>query len=420
MNNFLNFKVLLQLTPMEVLHAVAGEENLSSFGLTITRSSSDCLLQKGLGQSPSRGSSDCLMVLVFQCTNPAVAAEALHSVNSSMKAAALKKVKLEVKEGSSKVKMSFTESLMDIMFNKRKGSVSVSEAKRVKCGDHDEVFFAKETPVIKVNSTSSKIYTDLEELELKPSHLEEEQSESTEVRVAKDYRLLWQRIVRKQILHQRLEKDHIIGQAANALMAERKEKLDYTPLVGVMEPSALKLILDTESLVTRHELTSAVLEGVNAEQRGELWQLLAKHCCSPKQLLCKIPDLPSYSSLKSQLAPNQHSILLDLGRTFPAHAFFRGALGPGQLGLFNLLKAYSLLDPEVGYCQGLPFLAGLLLMHLDEEQAFSLFSHLLMREQLRTIFHPEMGGLHSALHQLDQLVRARPQLHTHLETLQVN
>lgn len=38
--------------------------------------------------------------------------------------------------------------------------------------------------------------------------------------------------------------------------------------------------------------------------------------------------------------------------------------GPGQLALYNLLKAYSLLDPEVGYCQGLCFVAGVLLLHV--------------------------------------------------------
>lgn len=39
--------------------------------------------------------------------------------------------------------------------------------------------------------------------------------------------------------------------------------------------------------------------------------------------------------------------------------------GPGQLALYNLLKAYSLLDPEVGYCQGLCFVAGVLLLHVN-------------------------------------------------------
>ena len=53
------------------------------------------------------------------------------------------------------------------------------------------------------------------------------------------------------------------------------------------------------------------------------------------------------------------------GRTFPGHPYFSRALGAGQLSLFNLLKAYSLIDTEVGYCQGLSFVAGILLMHVS-------------------------------------------------------
>lgn len=54
-----------------------------------------------------------------------------------------------------------------------------------------------------------------------------------------------------------------------------------------------------------------------------------------------------------------------LGRTFPNHPYFSSPLGSGQLALYNLLKAYSLLDTDVGYCQGLSFVAGLLLMHVS-------------------------------------------------------
>lgn len=54
------------------------------------------------------------------------------------------------------------------------------------------------------------------------------------------------------------------------------------------------------------------------------------------------------------------------GRTFPNHTYFMSPFGPGQLALYNLLKAYSLLDPEVGYCQGLCFIAGVLLLHVSD------------------------------------------------------
>lgn len=59
-----------------------------------------------------------------------------------------------------------------------------------------------------------------------------------------------------------------------------------------------------------------------------------------------------------------NDIFVLVGRTFPTYDYFVTRLGPGQLGLFNVLKAYSLLDKEVGYCQGLSFVVGLLLMHV--------------------------------------------------------
>ena len=59
-----------------------------------------------------------------------------------------------------------------------------------------------------------------------------------------------------------------------------------------------------------------------------------------------------------------------LGRTFPSHPYFTSQLGSGQLALYNLLKAFSLLDKEVGYCQGLSFVAGVLLMHVSMMRRF--------------------------------------------------
>lgn len=40
-------------------------------------------------------------------------------------------------------------------------------------------------------------------------------------------------------------------------------------------------------------------------------------------------------------------LFLCSGRTFPTHQYFSAQLGAGQLSLYNLLKAYSLLDTEV-------------------------------------------------------------------------
>lgn len=69
--------------------------------------------------------------------------------------------------------------------------------------------------------------------------------------------------------------------------------------------------------------------------------------------------------IQGSIKKNYINYLKITGRTFPNHTYFMSPFGPGQLALYNLLKAYSLLDPEVGYCQGLCFVAGVLLLHVS-------------------------------------------------------
>lgn len=57
-------------------------------------------------------------------------------------------------------------------------------------------------------------------------------------------------------------------------------------------------------------------------------------------------------------------IVRDIGRTYPEIEFFKDE-GKGQQHLFNLLKAYSIHDPQIGYCQGSAFIAGQLLLQVN-------------------------------------------------------
>lgn len=47
--------------------------------------------------------------------------------------------------------------------------------------------------------------------------------------------------------------------------------------------------------------------------------------------------------------------------------------GPGQQSLRRILIWYAALDPDVGYCQGMGFIAALLLSYMVEEDAFYCF-----------------------------------------------
>ena len=62
------------------------------------------------------------------------------------------------------------------------------------------------------------------------------------------------------------------------------------------------------------------------------------------------------------LLPSHEPFFVD--RSFPEHEQFAEKGGQGQESLFNTMCAYSNADPEVGYCQGLSFVGGLILMHV--------------------------------------------------------
>jgi len=63
----------------------------------------------------------------------------------------------------------------------------------------------------------------------------------------------------------------------------------------------------------------------------------------------------------------------DKHRQFPFHEMFLDEQKVGQIELFNVLKAYSIYNPKVGFCQAQAPIAAFLLMHLPAEDAFWVF-----------------------------------------------
>lgn len=247
----------------------------------------------------------------------------------------------------------------------------------------------------------------------------------------RDSRLLWQNAIKQQILLVRMERENQRMLENEEHLAEKRLKLDYSDLSQADQiNSALwdKILSQPASIINKDDLREVVAKGVPQSRRGEAWQLLVSLSPSPiasnntQYSSDNFPNLTAdYNVLKSQLTSHQHAILIDLGRTFPTHGYFSGALGPGQCGLFNLLKAYSILDTEVGYCQGLPFCVGMLLMHTDEEQAFELLKHLMFTEGLRRQFNPDMSGLQVSMYQLTRLLaETHPNLYRQLDRLEVD
>ena len=77
-----------------------------------------------------------------------------------------------------------------------------------------------------------------------------------------------------------------------------------------------------------------------------------------------------FDKLCHETSPYEGLIGKDIGRSFPGVEMFRDPEGEGQQMLGRVLRAFSLYDTEIGYCQGLGFLVGPLLMQMGDKDAF--------------------------------------------------
>uniref|UniRef100_A0A8D3CSI3 TBC1 domain family member 4 n=1 Tax=Scophthalmus maximus TaxID=52904 RepID=A0A8D3CSI3_SCOMX len=242
-------------------------------------------------------------------------------------------------------------------------------------------------------------------------------------KTAADYRALWKTAIRQQILLLRMEKENQRLEASRDELHIRKMKLNYQEVGQCSKDEQAfwerKLTAPGRTTVPqdKEEMYRALCQGVPKSRRGEVWLLLSHQHRLRHRLPQRhhAPDT-AYHDLLKQLTAQQHAILVDLGRTFPTHQYFSAQLGAGQLSLYNLLKAYSLLDTEVGYCQGISFVAGVLLLHMSEEQAFDMLKFLMYDLGIRRQFRPDMVSLQVQMYQLSRLLHDyHRELYNHFE-----
>lgn len=77
----------------------------------------------------------------------------------------------------------------------------------------------------------------------------------------------------------------------------------------------------------------------------------------------------------------------------------------GQASLYNVLKAYALYDPVIGYCQGMSFVSALLLMYMSEEDVFWVLLSLMRgKYRLRGCYTPGFPTLLKRFYQFECLL----------------
>jgi TBC1 domain family member 6 len=171
-----------------------------------------------------------------------------------------------------------------------------------------------------------------------------------------------------------------------AYLARRRKKW-----ITVMKDSGLGTENPTRFPPKSAKIKRFVRKGIPPDWRGEAWfwysgghQILAKNL--------GVYDVLVQRAANGDVSPTDEEIIeRDLHRTFPDNLMFKPdpvtpavrLTGPADTptsatntetpilkSLRRVLQATSIYNPKIGYCQSLNFLAGLLLLFMEEERAF--------------------------------------------------
>lgn len=162
------------------------------------------------------------------------------------------------------------------------------------------------------------------------------------------------------------------------------------------------------------ELKKFIRKGVPPELRPKVWMAVSgaakKSSTVPHSYYT---DLTSAVEGKSTAATLQ--IDQDLARTFPSHPWLDTPAG--HAALRRMLVAYSFRDSQVGYCQGMNYVAALLLLVMkNEESAFWMLAVLLENILVKDCYSDDLSGCHVEQTVFKDLLEKHcPRLAAHLD-----
>ncbi|XP_045783986.1 USP6 N-terminal-like protein isoform X2 [Maniola jurtina] len=133
------------------------------------------------------------------------------------------------------------------------------------------------------------------------------------------------------------------------------------------EKKWVKMLGSWDSPTTKEKIHRRIYKGIPNSLRIKIWCKLLNVNGAKSETPGKYHEM---LKLAKQWSTDVRQIDSDVNRQFREHQFYRERYSEKQCSLFNVLCAYSMYNSEVGYCQGMSGLAGVLLMYMDEEDAF--------------------------------------------------
>ncbi|XP_036024214.1 TBC1 domain family member 12 isoform X2 [Onychomys torridus] len=151
------------------------------------------------------------------------------------------------------------------------------------------------------------------------------------------------------------------------------EPLSTTALILEDRPSNLPAKSEEEALRHRQEYDEMVAEA----KKRELYEIFLSRA---KERWKSFSETSSDNDIEGISVADREASLelikLDISRTFPSLYIFQKG-GPYHDVLHSILGAYTCYRPDVGYVQGMSFIAAVLILNLEEADAFIAFANLL-------------------------------------------
>ncbi|KAM9861114.1 USP6 N-terminal-like protein [Aulostomus maculatus] len=182
----------------------------------------------------------------------------------------------------------------------------------------------------------------------------------------------------------------------------------------------LKMVKKWDKYKSSDRMVKRVYKGIPLQLRGQAWALMLDVEKTKKDNEGKYEKMKEQARLYSS---EIKQIDLDINRTFRNHIMFMDRFGVKQQSLFHVLSAYSVYNTEVSYCQGMSQIAALLLMYMNEEDAFWALTQLLTNQKhsMHGFFVPGFPKLQRFQAHHDQIIsKLIPKLKKHLEKEQMS
>ncbi|KAL3849184.1 hypothetical protein ACJIZ3_011066 [Penstemon smallii] len=181
--------------------------------------------------------------------------------------------------------------------------------------------------------------------------------------------------------------------------------------------STLKSSLKFSVLVNAITLKRLIRKGIPPSLRPKVWFSLSG-AAKKKSTVPETYYNDLILAVENKVTPATKQIDQDLPRTFPGHPWLDTP--EGHAALRRVLVGYSFRDSDVGYCQGLNYVAALLLLVMKtEEEAFWMLAVLLENVLVNDCYTNNLSGCHVDQRVFkDLLTKKCPRIATHLEALE--